>query len=375
MPSDAAHILTVDPPTDGAAVDPGIGLPSVDALLDDGAADASVDTGPHLLPLIALAEKPALASAVRRLVQQKERLDALAGDALLRPLLPPDWLGSNSRSIDMTAFLHAVLPFLQSSVRGESAAARLPLPQVLGDSARWGHNDVEEPRSLAWFLASDERAKPSAKDPAEAFVVGALGLAWMHSGRSRVPFLRAMGVESVAARCTMLDFPPADSLALYSVVAQGQARLWCVQGRRGLRELTVPGLSVPLLNAYGVAAPQPWPGNYPAVEEVAHALAAARQGRLHPEVELTKVAAKVAQDASGEAWQPVSLLQLRTWQPRWGFFLSTFVALPSLLLLAAALVLPRAVEAATVAASLGFAAGAVGALAAPWVHARRKHLR
>ena len=31
-------------------------------------------------------------------------------------------------------------------------------------------------------------------------------------------------------------------------------------------------------------------------------------------------------------------------------------------------------EAAAVAASLGFAGGAIGALAAPWVHARRKHL-
>jgi len=48
--------------------------------------------------------------------------------------------------------------------------------------------------------------------------------------------------------------------------------------------------------------------------------------------------------------------------------------LPSLLLVVAALALPGAIEAAAVAASLGFAGGAIGALAAPWVHARRKHL-
>jgi len=43
-------------------------------------------------------------------------------------------------------------------------------------------------------------------------------------------------------------------------------------------------------------------------------------------------------------------------------------------LVAAALALPGAVEAATVAASLGFAGGAIAALAAPWIYARRKFL-
>ncbi|REN20792.1 hypothetical protein DSI41_03255, partial [Mycobacterium tuberculosis] len=60
--------------------------------------------------------------------------------------------------------------------------------------------------------------------------------------------------------------------------------------------------------------------------------------------------------------------------PRWRYFMATFIGLPSLLLVVAALALPGAIEAAAVAASLGFAGGAIGALAAPWVHARRKHL-
>jgi len=107
---------------------------------------------------------------------------------------------------------------------------------------------------------------------------------------------------------------------------------------------------------------------------VAELLATARQGRALPEVDLAKAVAKIAEDAASEAWQPVSLLQLNTWSPRWHFFLGTFVGLPSLLLVAAALALPGAVEAATVAASLGFAGGAIAALAVPWIHARRKHL-
>ncbi len=371
MQSETAHRLTVEP----ADVTGGVGLPEVETLLDDGVDAAPLETGPHHLPLVALPDNAALASAVRRLVEQKAQVEQLASRGMLAALLPADWLTSTGRSIDMNAFLHALLPFLQTSVRGETAAVRLPVSHVLGDGTRWGKEDVSEPRSLAWFLASDERAKSGSKDPAEAFLIGTLGLAWMHTGRSRVPFLQAMGVSSVAARTTMLDFPPAETLVLYSVVAHGQTRIWCVQGRRHLRELAVPGLSIPLLTAYGVAAPQPWPVGYPAVDEVAQALAAARLGRLHPDVDLTKVAAKIAQDASGETWQPVSLLQLGTWMPRWRFFLATFVGVPSLLLVAAALALPGAIEAATVAASLGFAAGAVGALAAPWVHARRKHLR
>ena len=43
-------------------------------------------------------------------------------------------------------------------------------------------------------------------------------------------------------------------------------------------------------------------------------------------------------------------------------------------LLIAALALPGRVEAAAVAAALGFAGGAIAALAAPWIYARRKFL-
>jgi len=82
----------------------------------------------------------------------------------------------------------------------------------------------------------------------------------------------------------------------------------------------------------------------------------------------------------GKAWQgpvgvalallpPLLLMALLAWLLRGVLF-----GLPSLLLVAAALALPGAVEAATVAASLGFAGGAIAALAVPWIHARRKHL-
>ena len=54
----------------------------------------------------------------------------------------------------------------------------------------------------------------------------------------------------------------------------------------------------------------------------------------------------------------------------WGLLL----ALPAALLLIAALALPGRVEAAAVAAALGFAGGAIAALAAPWIYARRKFL-
>jgi len=349
-----------------------VALPTVDVLLDDG--QPVPPPARHALPVVGLPDNPALNAAVQKLVEQKERLDVLARDQKLVGLLPPEWLGQGGRAIDIAAFVQAVLPFLQPSERGETAAVRLPLRHVLGDSGRWSVTDVAEPDSLAWLLASDERAAVGSRDHAEALLVGALGLAWMHEGRSRPGFLRAMEVDTLAARTTMLAYPPAEELALYEVTAHGQRELWCVHGRRRLRPLPAPWLSVPLLVAYGVKAPQPWPSSYPAIEAVARELATARQGRVLPEISLPVVARKIAEDANADIWQPVSLLQLGTWVPRWPFFLAIFVGLPSILLVTAAMALPGAIESATVAASLGFAAGAIGALAAPWIYARRRHL-
>ena len=370
MPIDHAETALDDsPPADEA-----VALPPAEALLDDAGTGESAPPPHYRLPTIAVPDNVLLKAAVQRLVEQKAAFDDLARDARLAGLLPGEWLGQSGRSLDMLAFVQGVLPFLQPSARGETAAARLPLRHVLGDSGRWSQADVAEPRSLAWFLSSDERATAGDRDGAEAMLVGALGLAWMQTGRSRPGFLRAMDCDSLAARVTMLGYPAPAELALYQVTVYGQPQVWCVHGRRLMRPLQAPWLSVPLLQAYGVAAPATWPSTYPPLEEVAQVLAKARLGRAQPEVDLTKVAAKVAEDASGETFQPVSLLQLRTWVPRWRFFLATFVGLPTVLLLTAALALPGSVEAATVAASLGFAGGAIGALAAPWVFARRKDL-
>ena len=63
-----------------------------------------------------------------------------------------------------------------------------------------GKADVAEPNSLAAYLASDERASADATDTAEVMLLGPLGLGWAQVGRSRVGFLRTMGVDSLAAR-------------------------------------------------------------------------------------------------------------------------------------------------------------------------------
>ncbi len=388
------NALAERPSADGSStVVAPVTLPSQQALLDDagcgeagacdvagggagnveGAADGAQTR--HHLPVVGLPDNALLLAAVRRLVVQKECFDQLARDPRLAGLLPMEWLGQAGGGLDIGAFVQTVLPFLPLAERGETQAARLPLAHVLGESGRWSRDDVAEPRSLAWFLASDDRARQGAEEAAEAFLIGPLGLAWMHAGRSRAGFLRAMDCATLAARVTVLDYPAAEALKLYQVTVQGHPQVWCVQGRRQLRVLAAPWLSVPLLSAYGVAAPQAWPSGYPPVERVAQALADARLGRAVPEVDLARVARKVAEAASGEDWLPVSLLQLRTWAPRWGCFLAAFVGLPTLLLLTAALTLPGVLEAATVAASLGLAAGAIGALAGPWIYARRKHLR
>jgi len=361
----------------------GIVLPDMAALLDDHSAPdahAAANDGPasdvirYRLPMIAVPDNVVLKGAVQRLVQTKDELDALARQGTLPGLIPVEWQASSSRGIDLQGFVLSVVPFVQAAAREQTAPARLPLKHVLGDAGRWDQRDVAEPRSLAFFLASDDRASVGTQDAAEAYLVGALGLAWAHEGRSRPGFLRAMAYETMAARVHMLPYPAPGQLALYSVVAHGVAQIWCVLDRRMLRPLLAPWLSVPLLTAYGVEAPRAWPKGFPPVDEVAAMLATARTGKGPPEVDLAKVVAKVTQDAAAESWAPVSLLQVGTWSPRWGYFMATFIGLPSVLLVVAALALPGAIEAAAVAASLGFAAGAIGALAAPWVHARRKHL-
>ena len=252
-----------------------------------------------------------LKGAVQKLVEQKSRLDALAADGQLAGLLPPEWQGHGVRAIELSTFIRGVLPFLQPGERGETAPARLPVRHVLGDDSRWGW--TMSPNRNRWpGTASDERATAGSKDVAEAYLVGALGLAWMQEGRSRPGFLRAMGQDSLAARVTMLGYPPANELALYSVTAHGQSQIWCVHGRRRMRPLVAPWLSVPLLTAYGVPAPVAWPSSFPPVEAVAELLATARQGRALPEVDLGKAVAKIAEEAASEARQPVSLLQLNT---------------------------------------------------------------
>ncbi len=328
----------------------------------------------YRLPMVSVPGNVLLKAAVQKLVEQKTQLDALARQGSLTGLIPAEWQGSGLRGVDLQGFVLSVAPFLHNASKDETAPARVPLRHVLGDAGRWDQHDVEEPKSLAFFLASDDRASAGTKDPAEVYLVGALGLAWAHEGRTRPGFLRAMGYDSMAARVHLLPYPAPAQLALYSVTAHGVTQLWCVLDRRKVRPLLAPWLSVPLLTAYGVTPPQSWPTSFPAVDEVAAMLAAARGGKGPVEADLGKVAAKVAQDASGEAWMPVSLLQVGTWSPRWRYFMATFIGLPSLLLVVAALALPGAIEAAAVAASLGFAGGAIGALAAPWVHARRKHL-
>jgi hypothetical protein len=364
---------TVDAPT-------GVSLPPAEVLLDDALAHAGETDIPDVaatlyrLPQVSVPDNVLLKAAVQKLVEQKTQLDQLARNPAVVGLLPSEWQGTGTRGVDLQSFVLSVLPYLHNATKAETAPARLPLKHVLGDSGRWGQADVAEPKSLAFFLASDDRATAGVKDPAEAYLVAPLGLAWAHEGRTRPGFLRDMGYTSMAARVHVLPYPEPGQLALYSVVANGIAQVWCVLDRRKLRPLLAPWLSVPLLTAYGVAAPVAWPTSYPSVDEVARALATARTGKGPVEVDLPKVVAKIAEDASGETWMPVSLLQVGTWAPRWRYFLATFIALPAALLVIAALALPGALEAAAVAASLGLAAGAIGALAAPWVHARRKHL-
>ncbi len=371
LPSDATPETSV-PAAAGAT---GTGLPTVDALMDEqppADADADAPAPRYRLPQSAVPPTIMLQAAVARLVEQKERIDRLAREGLLDGLFPAEW--SAVPGNELRAFVASVVPFASDSVRGETVAARVPLKYLLGQSHRWGRDDVAEPRSLSAFLASDERAAAGAADAAEVMLLGPLGLGWAQVGRSRVGFLRAMGAESLAARVTALPYPAPEQLALYQVSVAGATQVWCVLDNRRLRALSAPSLSVPLLTAYGVVAPQAWPAQWPDPVEVDAELGLAKAGKGAHEVDLVRLVDKIQRSRAGEAWSSASLMQLHTWVPRWRFFLASFIGLPAALLLIAALALPGRVEAAAVAAALGFAGGAIAALAAPWIYARRKFL-
>ena len=370
LPSDATPDAVAPAATAATA---GTGLPTVDALLDEQP-PADVDGGAprYRLPQAAVPPTIMLQAAVARLVEQKERIDRLAREGLLDGLFPAEW--SAVPGNELRAFVGSVVPFASDSVRGETIAARVPLKYLLGQSHRWGRDDVAEPRSLSAFLASDERATAGAADAAEVMLLGPLGLGWAQVGRSRVGFLRAMGTESLAARVTALPYPAPEQLALYQVSVAGASQVWCVLDNRRLRALSAPSLTVPLLTAYGVGAPQAWPAQWPDPVEVDAEIGVARSGKGGNEVDLVRLVDKIQRNRAGEAWSSASLMQLHTWVPRWRFFLASFIGLPAALLLIAALALPGRVEAAAVAAALGFAGGAIAALAAPWIYARRKFL-
>ncbi|SBV38016.1 conserved exported hypothetical protein [uncultured Stenotrophomonas sp.] len=369
QPTTAA--ATAPPVADAGTEAPGVAMPTVEALMDEAPAEA--DTPPrYRLPQAAVPPDLKLQAAVVRLVAQKERIDQLVREGLLDGLLPADWNGAPGN--ELRAFVAAVVPFASDSVRGETVAARVPLKYLLGQSQRWGKADVTEPNSLAAYLASDERASAGATDAAEVMLLGPLGLGWTQVGRARVGFLRAMGVDSLAARVTALPYPAPEQLALYQVQVAGRTQVWCVLDNRKLRALSAPSLTVPLLTAYGVAVPQAWPVSWPAPVEVEAELAGAAPGKTVVQVDLVRLVDKVRRSQAGEAWTSASLMQLHTWVPRWRFFLASFIGLPVALLMIAALALPGRIEAAAVAAALGFAGGAIAALAAPWVYIRRKYL-
>jgi len=373
LPSDASP----DTSAPDATTAPAVTLPAVEAPADGQAAETppATDEAPprYRLPQAAVPPNIALQAAVTRLVEQKERIDQIVREGVLDGLLPAEW--SASPGSELRAFIASVVPFVSDSTRGDTLSARVPLKYLLGRSHHWGRADVAEPKSLSVYLAADDRGTAGAPDMAEVMLLGPLGLAWAHVGRSRVGFLRAMGVESMAARVTALPYPAPEQLALYQVNVAGSAQVWCVLDSRRLRVLAAPALTVPLLTAYGVAAPQAWPAQWPDPAEVHTEIGLVRAGKGAAEVDLVKLVDKIQRRRAGEAWIGASLMQLRTWAPRWRFFLASFIGLPVSLLLIAALALPGSVEAAAVAAAMGFGGGAVAALAAPWIYARRKHLR
>lgn len=201
--------------------------------------------------------------AVRRLVRLKDEIDGSLTSPLARALLPAFLRDPHDQALSAVEFVQAVLPFV-SFGSSEERLARYPADLVLAEPWKWREPDPGRPDPTA-MLADDDRARLGADERAEFFLVEPFGLAFPHEGKNRVLHLRSKGFTSIPCALTMLDYPAPGRLCLYrvNIGGIGAPRIVCVLDGRYAQEVPVPGITLPLLSAYGVADMRPWPASLP----------------------------------------------------------------------------------------------------------------
>lgn len=261
-----------------------------------------------------------------------------------------------------TGFLRAALPFLETAGTDADVPMFVPIAQLVGESWRWSAESVpaaDRAARVAFFLHPD-RADESKPHPAEYFSWPDIGLYAAFEGKNRVALLRSAGVVEVPASVSMHPYPSPARIRLYNIAAGDAQDTVAVLDGRWVARPPLLRLGLPVLSAYGVPPPKPWPKSFPNARDVVSASPSALGTRidLHP----LQRAAKAA-----EAPVPVSLLDVPGLRPQMAEIGKAAVGTVACMLASGAI---GGCAYYVAAACFGALIGAAFAMVLPWFRAR-----
>lgn len=314
--------------------------------------------------------------AVRNIVTAKDELDATFRSSFLRSLLPAQLANAASSAIDVSAFTHAVVPFLDLASTVSCKRTRVPLDVLLGEPWRWRdcYSTDPSPADLLAYLLHDDRSEPLDADKADVFEISPLGLYFAHEGKNRVQFLRSRGANDMPAVVTSVDYPDPTRLKCYYVHDADRTTHWCVMDERWAQPLPLPHLSGSLLTAYGVAPLAPWPSNLPS-PATSELILQERRTNPRRTIDLNVIRKRMDAKASGETMVEISVLD--------AVFAGHLVIQGKRIALAvaicvgaflASLALPDPLNDQGQGLALGAVSGGVAGWLLPWLRARKKYL-
>lgn len=266
---------------------------------------------------------------VRGIARLQDALDDALRDLSLAHLVPTELIGASGNAIGGAALARYLLPFV-TMCDGVEAPGLAPVDRVLGLTSTWRrrYQPARSEEEMVRYFADPDRARREDKDCARLTRIEPFGLYVAHEGKNRVRFLRDQGATHMAALIDVTHYPAPARLRLYRAGALRAGGVWAVLDDRFLQPIDMPSLTVPLLQAYGVASPQNWPANEPRWTSVCEALNkawAGGSGRRH--VDLNPLRREDDRVATGEGFIPCSILHLQEVHPRWQWWIALLAAL------------------------------------------------
>lgn len=212
--------------------------------------------------------------AVQSIVYNKYLIDRAVADHGASMLARDLHDGAYGPHVPMS-FVSCVLPFYRACERTDDGSptyqfASVPTANTLGCSWRWRRKslDDKEAEKCREHL-SDFVAMVSGKvDDATYAWVKPLGLFVPGEGKNRVDFFREEGVESIPARVYERTYPEPTRITIYRIQVSAFSATWAVLDGRWVENIPNPSWTLPLMKAYGVRGPVPWPSEFPEPKQV-----------------------------------------------------------------------------------------------------------